>query len=490
MLVGGAGQVKLTKDGNVLLSEMQIQHPTATMIARSSTAQDDIVGDGTTSNVLLIGELLRRAEQCVALGLHPQFIAEGFEVARNYCVGLLEEYKLTKEIDRELLLSVARTSLRTKLHADMANQLTEIVTDAVLNIKKPEQPVDLFMVEIMHMTHKMATETQLVKGLVLDHGSRHPDMPTRLNNCFILTCNVSLEYERTEVNAGFFYKTAEQRDALQSSERKFTDQKVQKIIDLKRAVCEGTDKTFVILNQKGIDPPSLDALAVEGIIALRRAKRRNMERLTLACGGNAVNSVDELTPEDLGYADTVYEQVLGEEKYTFVEGVPHPFSCTILIKGPNEHTIAQLKDAVRDGLRAVSNTIQDNCVLPGAGAFEIACSCRLKEHAKSIEGKVRLGVEAFGESLEVIPRVLAENSGHDPQESLLKLISTFEKTGTAVGFDCDTGEPMNPDAEAIYDNLCVKQHFLQLPPVLASQLLLVDEVMRAGKQMGNDLMKG
>lgn len=243
----------------------------------------------------------------MAVGLHPQFIAEGFELARNYCVGLLEDFKIKKEINRELLLSVARTSLRTKLHAEMANQLTEIVTDAVLNIKKPEQPVDLFMVEIMHMTHKMATETKLVRGLVLDHGSRHPDMPTRLNNCYILTCNVNLEYEKTEVNAGFFFKTAEQREALQSSERKFTDDKIQKIIDLKRSVCEGTDKTFVVLNQKGIDPPSLDALAKEGIIALRRAKRRNMERLTLACGGNAVNSVDELTPEDLGFAETVYE---------------------------------------------------------------------------------------------------------------------------------------------------------------------------------------
>jgi T-complex protein 1 subunit zeta len=155
------------------------------------------------------------------------------------------------------------------------------------------------MVEMMHMSHKLATETRLVRGLVLDHGARHPDMPRRLKNCYILTCNVSLEYEKTEVNSAFFYSTAEQREKLAASERKFTDERCQKIIDLKRKVCEGNDKTFVVINQKGIDPLCLDSLAKEGIIALRRAKRRNMERLILACGGNAVNAVDDLTVDDL-----------------------------------------------------------------------------------------------------------------------------------------------------------------------------------------------
>lgn len=155
------------------------------------------------------------------------------------------------------------------------------------------------MVEIMHIQHKMATETRLVRGLVLDHGGRHPDMPKKLKDCYILTCNVSLEYEKTEVQSGFFYSTAEQREKLAASERKFTDERCQKIIDLKKKVCDGTNKNFIVINQKGVDPLCLDSFAREGIVALRRAKRRNMERLVLACGGNAVNSVDELTPEDL-----------------------------------------------------------------------------------------------------------------------------------------------------------------------------------------------
>merc|ERR1712112_697125 len=202
--------------------------------------------------------------------------------------------------------------------------------------------------------HRSEMETQLVKGLVLDHGGRHPDMPKRLENCYILTCNVSLEYEKTEVNSGFFYKSAEDREKLVVAERKFIEDRVQKILELKRKVCtKENGKTFVVINQKGIDPMSLDALAKEGILALRRAKRRNMERLALACGGVAMNSVDDMDESILGYAGIVYEHVLGENKFTFVEQCANPLSVTILMKGPNKHTLTQVKDAVRDGLRAV-----------------------------------------------------------------------------------------------------------------------------------------
>merc|ERR1719230_2086581 len=235
------------------------------------------------------------------------------------------------------------------------------------------------------MKNKLITDTRLIKGLVLDHGARHPDMPKRLENCYILTLNVSLEYEKSEVNAGFFYSSADQRDKLVESERKFTDEKVKKIIELKKKACtEENGKTFVLINQKGIDPPSLEMLAHENIIALRRAKRRNMERLPLICGGVAVNSVDDLDVDDLGYADCVYEQTLEEEKYTFIEGVKNPHSCTILIKGPNEHSISQMKDAIKDGLRSVQNTIEDSGLVAGAGAFEIAAHVHLDTYKRSV----------------------------------------------------------------------------------------------------------
>ncbi len=218
----------------------------------------------------------------------------------------MESFKVPVEVDRETLLSVARTSLRTKLHSALADTLTEAVVDAVLTIRKPDQPIDLHMVEIMKMQHQSDQDTRLIRGLVMDHGTRHPDMPKRLTNCHVLILNVSLEYEKTEVNSGFFYSSAEQRDKLVESERHFIDARVKKIIELKKAVCDGNDSSFVIVSQKGIDPLALDMLAKQGIMALRRAKRRNMERLQLACGGTALNSVDDLAPECLGHGGLVY----------------------------------------------------------------------------------------------------------------------------------------------------------------------------------------
>ncbi|KAG5279089.1 hypothetical protein AALO_G00105960 [Alosa alosa] len=480
MLVSGSGDIKLTKDGNVLLHEMQIQHPTASLIAKVATAQDDITGDGTTSNVLIIGELLKQADLYVSEGVHPRIIAEGFETAKDKALEVLDKLKVTKEMDRETLINVARTSLRTKVHAELADLLTEAVVDAVLAIRKPNEPIDLYMVEIMEMKHKTESDTVLIRGLVLDHGARHPDMKKRVEDAYILTCNVSLEYEKTEVNSGFFYKSAEERDKLVKAERKFIEERVKKIIALKDKVCADASKGFVVINQKGIDPYSLDALAKEGIVALRRAKRRNMERLTLACGGIAMNSVDDLTPECLGNAGLVYEHTLGEEKYTFIEDCSNPRSVTLLIKGPNKHTLTQIKDAVRDGLRAVKNAIEDGCVVPGAGAFEVVVADALVQHKRGVKGRAQLGVQAFADALLIIPKVLAQNSGYDPQETLVKLQTENKESGEIVGVDLNTGEPMVPAEAGIWDNYSVKKQLLHSCTVIASNILLVDEIMRAG----------
>jgi hypothetical protein len=211
------------------------------------------------------------------------------------------------------------------------------------------------------MKHRLERDTRLVRGLVLDHGARHPDMPRHVDDAFILTANIGLEFERSEVNAGFFYSSADGRERLVAAERATTDARVQAIVDLKNAVCTA-GQGFVLVNQKGIDAPALDALARAGILALRRAKRRNMERLTLCCGGYAINSAEDMTPDCLGEAGKVYEVSLGDDKFTFIEDVKAAKACTILLKGPNEHTIAQLKDAARDGMRAVVNAIEDGAL--------------------------------------------------------------------------------------------------------------------------------
>jgi len=374
MLVGGAGQISLTKDGYKLLYEMQIQHPTASLIARIATAQDEATGDGSTSAVLFVGEVLKQAEQYLGQGVHPRLLVDGIDLARERCKKFLDAFTVSRATDRPVLVDVTRTALRTKLPQQLADSLAEICIDAVTTIHEEGKDIDLHMVEIMHMAHKLGSHTRFVNGLVMDHGARHPNMPKRLKNCFILTLNVSLEYEKSEVNSGFFYTSADQREAMVRAERATCDARVHQIIALKEKVCSG-DKAgygFVVINQKGIDPPSLDQLAAHNIIALRRAKRRNMERLTLCCGGEALNAVENLHESMLGFAEDVYEHKLGEETYTFVEGVKNPRSCSILVNGPNLHTIAMIKDAIKDGLRCVRNALLEKKFVPGAGSFEIA----------------------------------------------------------------------------------------------------------------------
>lgn len=496
MLVGGAGQIKLTKDGNVLLHEMQIQHPTACMVARAATAQDDVTGDGTTSTVLLCGELLRQAERYTAEGLHPRIITDGYDIARDATIKFLDEFKVpvggedqSPVEDRELLRCIASTSLKTKLDHELAEKMTEAVVDAVQCVAPEDMttsPLDLNMIEIMTMQQKMGTDSRFVNGLVLDHGGRHPDMPKVLTNCHIMTCNVTFEYEKTEVQSGFFYSNAEEREKLVESERKWLDERCRAVVDFKRTVCK-EGESFVMINQKGIDPLSLDIFAKEGILCLRRAKRRNMERLTLACGGSPIHSVEDMEADQLGFAGKVSEATIGEDKFTFVEECKHPKSCTLLLQGPNTHTIDQIKDAVRDGLRAVKNAIEDRAVVPGAGAFELAAAMNLRDNVvKATKGRAKLGIEAYAEALLVIPKTLAENSGFDVQDCILKLTDERETSGgaLAVGLDCQSGEPMIPADEGVWDNVRVKRQCLYLSTVLANQLLLVDEVMRAGKQMG------
>lgn len=486
MLVGGAGQIKITKDGNVLLHEMQIQHPTAMMIARAATAMDDEVGDGTTSAVLFTGELLKQAERYTSEGLHPRLITEGYEIAKDMVVDFLEGFKVAQPNifrDRETIMHVVQTSLRTKLAAELADCMSDAIVNAMMSIAVEGQPIDLHMIEVMHMQHRSGSDSQFINGLVLDHGARHPDMPRSMENVHILTCNVSMEYEKTEMTSGFYYSNAEDRERLVASERKFTDEKVLKVIEFKRSVCK-PGETFAIVNQKGIDPVSLDMLAKEGIFAVRRAKRRNMERLTLACGGSPVNSVDDLDVDMLGWAGRLREETLGEDKFTFIEDVREGKSCTILIRGPNKHTIDQIKDAIRDGLRAVKGVLEDKALVPGAGAFEIAAARMLYRRKAAVAGKAKLGVQAFADSLMVIPKILAENSGLDVQDAVIKVEEEQDRSELAVGLNLSTGEPFLPGAEGVWDSYTVKRQSLSLATILATQLLLVDEVMKAGKAMG------
>jgi T-complex protein 1 subunit zeta len=356
--------------------------------------------------------------------------------------------------------------------------------DAIQTIYQTDVPLDLNRVEIMTLQRRSVTDSRFVKGLVLDHGGRHPNMPNELLQCHIMTCNISLEYEQTETAAGFTYSTAEEREKLVESERQWLDERCRKIVALKRAVCKDGE-TFCIINQKGVDPLSLDMFAKEGILCLRRAKRRNMERLTLACGGQPILSLEDLDAAHLGFAGKVSVVTVGDDKHTFVEDCPNASACTLLLQGPNQLTTEQVKDAVQDGLRAVKNAVEDGALVPGAGAFELAASLHLQNNvAPKTPGKTKLGVAIFAQALLIIPKTLAANSGFDVQETILTLTDEYNQAGMPVGLNCRTGQPMLPAEEGVWDNVRVKRQMLHLATVLANQLLLVDEVMRAGKQMG------
>lgn len=268
------------------------------------------------------------------------------------------------------------------------------------------------------------------------------------------------------MNSSFFYSSADQREKLVESERRFVDNKLKKIVELKQAVCDsvvGKDekpKGFVIVNQKGIDPMSLDVLAKNGILALRRAKRRNMERLQLSCGGVAMNSVDDLTPEVLGYAGLVYEHTLGEEKFTFVENCKEPKSVTLLLKGPNAHTIQQIHDAVRGALRSVKHTIEDKALIPGGGAFQVAAAQYLTDVVKKdAKGRAKLGVQAFADALLIIPKTLASNGGFDVQDVLVAMQEELSD-GNIVGLDLKSGEPTDVVTQGIWDQYRTLRHML------------------------------
>jgi T-complex protein 1 subunit zeta len=435
------------------------------------------------------------------------------------------------------------------------------VVEAIQTIYTPassgrEQPLDLNRIEILTLPRNAAADSRLVKGLVLDHGNRHPDMPSHLHGgsganggvVYIMTCNISLEYEQTETQATFVYQTAEEREKLVESERQWLDERCRKIVAFKRSVCDagndigGGKKHFCIINQKGVDPLSLDMFAKEGILCLRRAKRRNMERLVLAVGGSVILSLeDELTVDMLGQAGSVRVVSYGgdDNKYTFIEDC-RPLdhleknksdddkdqhsspaslnkSCTLLLQGPNSLTVHQIQDAVKDGLRSVKNAVEDAALIPGGGALELACHEYLMNVvAPATPGKPKVGIQAYAQALLVIPKTLAANSGFDVQEAILAMQEEYRQTtmasageGTktttsdgatytipklqydlAVGFSCKTGEPMLSAEEGVWDNVRVKRQSLYLATVLANQLLLVDEVMRAGKQMGRQPPQG
>ncbi|XP_075591113.1 uncharacterized protein LOC142598016 [Dermatophagoides farinae] len=490
---------------------MRIQHPVAAILSRAAIAQDEVTGDGSCSALAVIGEIMRLAEPLINECIHPRKISAGLDIAREWTLDYIDKSAITLDIKiekKDLLLNIIKGVIATKIEPFLVEQMSEAIYNSIYCIrprtetaKDPSSliPLDLFMIEIMPINIGIKPEVNFIKGMVMDHGCRHPDMPHELFNCYIFCCNVNLEYERTEVNSSFLYSNAKQREQLSRSERLFIDNKVRKIIELKNKVCtKKNQKNFVVLNQKGIDPSSLELLAKEGIIALRRVKRRNMERITLCCGGSPVNSVEDLDVSVLGFARKCWEVNYEDQKYTFVEVDGDPRSCCITIQAPFKYQLERCKDAIRDGLRACRNALIDKKLLPGAGAFEIAASEHLRSRLKKENNpKTITGIALFADALLTIPRSLAKNSGLSPNEALTAAQLAYRQAiendngldNKYFGINLDSIEPINPIDEGIWDSVTVKKQLVSLSTTLSSLLLIIDEIIRAGKIVKNDKLQ-
>ena len=326
------------------------------------------------------------------------------------------------------------------------------------------------MIEIMSLESQIEFESRFIKGIVLDHGSRHIGMPTILNDTFILLCNISLEYEKTEFDSEFTFSSIDKQEKLSFREREYVDKKVKKIIQLKRSICKNTKKNFLIINQKGIDMVSLDIFSKEGILAIRRAKRKNMERISLMCSAIPINSVDDIKADVLGYAGIVYEQIVGEEKYTFIENVSNPFSGTILIKGRNFFLKQQIKDAVKSSLATLKSFISDKCVLIGGGQIELASYNHLISYSELIKGKKKFGILALALGILSIPKIISENSGDDPYLHFNKI----ENIITSNNY-FDLGE--KSIQTLVLDCFTVKKQIFTSVCSVANNILLIDQII-------------
>ena len=473
MFDDGAGEMFLTKDGGELVRGLSIRHATALFLSRAALAQEKALGDGVSSLVQLIDGILEQAAHKIEDGVHPRIIVRGLEDARDAAIKALNELAIEASNSRAEMRDYVASAALTKSPFPVA----DVVVDAVQCVRE-ESRVDLDRIEIVRI-RSTRESVRLVRGLVLDQGFRHELMPKKMEKVRILAMSESLEMEDTAVNTYMQVADEDQKERMTIAQRKFVDNKLRKIIELKSAV--GGD--FLLVNARGIDGPSMDILARANIAAVRRVSKKTLMRLVHACNCKIVNCVDDLTPNVLGYAEKVMEEEHRNAKYVFIDEVKDPKAVAIVVAGMTDITCGLIEGAVRDGMRALRHAVEDKKVLPGAGATEVALHLKLmNETLKEVEPKHRFGVQVFAEALLSIPRALVTNCGHDAFLVIPDMLSEAEG-GELAGVDAETGEVIDPTVFGIYDNYCVIRGIIQSAPLVASQLLLVDEILTSTREI-------
>ena len=476
MIVGGMGDVVVTNDGVTILEEINIEHPTAKMMVEIAKTQEDEVGDGTTTAVVIAGELLSKAEELISQEVHPTVLARGYRLAAEKAVEILNSLAQdVKESDKSILKSIATTAMTGKGAEHAKEHLSELAVQAVKAVTEKQDGVTVVNKDNVKIEKKIGgsvEDSELVKGIILDKEKVHPGMPSTVKNAVVALIDSAVEIKSTETDAKIQITDPNQLQGFMEMEEKIIRQKVEKI------AASGANVVFC---QKGIDDLAQHFLAKKGIFAVRRVSQSDMEKLARATSGKIVTNLDDLSKEDLGKAGVVEAKKVGDEDMTFVKECPNAKAVTLLIRGSTEHVADEIKRAMEDSIGDLTASLALGKAVAGAGATETELALQLRKYAQSLSGREQLAVNSFAEALEVIPRTLAENSGLDPIDVMTELKAQHDKGGKGAGINVCNGKTMDSAKEGVLEPLKVKLQAVSSASEVAIMVLRIDDVISSGK---------
>jgi thermosome len=480
MLIDSLGDITVTNDGAAILDEIDVEHPAAKMMVEIAKTQDDMVGDGTTTTVVLAGELLKKAEELLDQNIHPTILVAGYRKAAQKAIEIIEKNAVPVDVeDRKMMMKVALTSMGSKAVGGAKEHFAEIAIDTVKQIaeKRGDKIVaDIDNIQLVKKTGKSLLETQLITGIIIDKEIVHSGMPKKKANAKIALLDSALEIEKTEMSAEIRIRDPTQMQAFLDQETNMMKKMVDKIKD---------SKADVVFCQKGIDDMVQHFLAKAGIIAARRIKESDMEKLARATGGRIISDLDDLKAKDLGQAGLVEERKIGDDKMIFVEKCKDPHSVAILIRAGLERMVDEAERAMVDSLSVVSDVVENSKIVAGGGAVEVEVAKELRKYATKVGGREQLAVEAFAEAVEIIPRTLAENAGLEPIDVIVELRSAHEKTdGKYKGVNVFTGKVENSIDSGVIEPIVVKIQAIKSAAESAAMILRIDDVITAKAPAG------
>lgn len=472
MLVDSTGDITVTNDGVTILEEMEIEHPAAKMMVEIAKTQENEVGDGTTTAVMLAGKLLENAESLLDKKIHPTVIAKGYRLASEEAIKILNNicYEVSSG-DEEKLKYIAQTAMTGKGAESVKEKFSDIIVQAVRQISSGDD-IDLENIKLEKSKGGGVEDTELIRGVVLDKERTNKEMPIRVENAKILLVDVPLEIKQLEGESRISISSPEQMQSFIEQEERILKEMVEKI---------KLSGASVLFCQKGIDDLAQYYLSKAKIYACRRISRDNLEKLSKAVNGKIISQLNEISEADLGAAQLVEERRLGEESFTYVTGCQNPKALTILIHGGSEHVIDEMERAIKDGLGDVSAAMKNKKIVAGGGAVEIELSKKLREFAQSLQGREQLAVEQFASALEFIPATLAENAGFDPIDILTELKARHDAGEVSAGINIFSGRIENTAQAGIIEPLKIKTQAISSASEVSTMILRIDDVIASGK---------